>query len=56
MGAPEIAAPAVPSGEGWKETDWAKLLINIEAGTVIPIIGRDLLHVAPDDKTPPVLL
>jgi hypothetical protein len=57
MGASESAAPVVPSiGEGWKETDWAKLLINIEAGTVIPIIGRDLLHVAPDDKTHPVLL
>ena len=57
MGAPETAAPVAPSvGEGWKQTDWDKLLINIEAGTVIPIIGRDLLHVTPDAATPPVLL
>jgi hypothetical protein len=57
MGASEIAAPVAPSvGDGWKETDWDKLLINIEAGTVIPIIGRDLLHVTPDATKPPVLL
>jgi hypothetical protein len=43
-------------GEGWKEHDWDKLLINIEAGTVIPILGRDLLYVAPDEATPPVPL
>ena len=49
--------PAPPDiGGGWKETDWDKLLINIEAGTVIPIIGRDLLPIAPDTKTQPVLL
>lgn len=49
--------PAAPDiGGGWKETDWDKLLINIEAGTVIPIIGRDLLHISPDAKTKPVLL
>lgn len=43
-------------GEGWKDQDWDKLLINIEAGTVIPILGRDLLQIAPDDATPPVPL
>jgi len=52
-----ISAPVVPNvGGGWKENDWDKLLINIEAGTVIPIIGRDLLYVSPDAGTPPVLL
>ncbi len=57
MGAIDISLPVVPSvGGGWKETDWDKLLINIEAGTVIPIIGRDLLPVTPDAATPPVLL
>ena len=49
--------PVAPDiGGGWKETDWDKLLINIEAGTVIPIIGRDLLYVSPDGKEQPVLL
>ena len=57
MGAIENARPVLPNvGGGWKETDWDKLLINIEAGTVIPIIGRDLLRVAPDAETTPVLL
>ena len=49
--------PVAPDiGGGWKETDWDKLLINIEAGTVIPIIGRDLLSISPDGKKQPVLL
>ena len=57
MGPSQTAAPLVPNlGEGWKETDWDKLLINIEAGTVIPIIGRDLLQVVPGPDTPPILL
>lgn len=57
MGSVDISMPAAPDiGGGWKETDWDKLLINIEAGTVIPIIGRDLLHISPDAKTKPVLL
>jgi hypothetical protein len=43
-------------GGGWKEHDWDKLLINIEAGTVIPIVGRDLLYVQPDDASAPVRL
>jgi hypothetical protein len=51
------ALPVVPNvGEGWKDHDWDKLLINVEAGTVIPVLGRDLLQVAPDAETPPVLL
>jgi len=58
MGTTNSATPTVVPrvGEGWKETDWEKLLLNIEAGTVIPIIGRDLLPVAPDASTAPVLL
>ena len=47
MGSVNISMPVAPDiGGGWKETDWDKLLINIEAGTVIPIIGRDLLYVS----------
>jgi hypothetical protein len=57
MGSVNISMPVGPDiGGGWKETDWDKLLINIEAGTVIPIIGRDLLYVSPDGKKQPVLL
>src|SRR3954468_18708798 len=57
MGSVNISMPVAPDiGGGWKETDWDKLLINIEAGTVIPIIGRDLLYVSPDGKKQPVLL
>jgi hypothetical protein len=57
MGSVNISMPVTPDiGGGWKETDWDKLLINIEAGTVIPIIGRDLLQVSPNPETKPVLL
>lgn len=52
-----ISVPEGPMvGEGWKETDWDKLLINIETGTVVPVIGRDLLYVSPNAETPAVLL
>jgi hypothetical protein len=57
MEAVNISRPATANiGEGWRENDWDKLLINIEAGTVIPVIGRDLLYVSPNADTPPVLL
>lgn len=57
MGSVNISMPVAPDiGGGWKENDWDKLLINIEAGTVIPIIGRDLLRVSPNAETAPVLL
>jgi hypothetical protein len=57
MGSVNISMPVSPDiSGGWKENDWDKLLINIEAGTVIPIIGRDLLQVSPNAETPPVLL
>src|SRR5688572_7522917 len=45
------SAPA-PSNEGWDEPAWEALLSYVEAKTVIPIIGRDLLQIQyPDGKT-----
>ena len=56
-GSVNVSTPAAAKiVEGWKENDWDKLLINIEAGTVVPIIGRDLLYVSPNADTKPVLL
>jgi TIR domain/SIR2-like domain len=57
MRAVNISLPSVPEiAGGWKETDWDKLLINIEDGTVVPIIGRDLLSLNPNTNEKPILL
>lgn len=39
----------------WTEDNWSVLLASIEERRVIPIVGRDLLQVAPNGS-PPVLL
>ena len=52
LGDPSIPEPSADAGQlGRVDADeelWDPLLLSIEEGRVIPIIGRDLLTVAPD--------
>jgi hypothetical protein len=51
--APEAAAAAMPAVERADEQRWRDLLLLIEAGEVIPIVGRELLEVpTPSGKKP----
>jgi hypothetical protein len=42
--------------EGWRDRDWNKLLSSVEEGSVIPIIGQDLLLVTPEGASSPIPL
>jgi hypothetical protein len=42
--------------QGWRDRDWDKLLSSVEEGTVIPIVGQDLLQVTPEGASSPISL